>query len=108
MNMQDVHDDISNNNGNVNDDANATGAEAAGQNKITSNASKALVAAKRIYFGVGGGIDAFIEAAKRKKMVVDECSSAVGEIAIGRQNRCKVGNGDGSVSRCIVEVKNFR
>ena len=37
------------------------------------NTSKALVATKRLYFGVGGGVDAFIHEVEKRGMLVQEC-----------------------------------
>lgn len=90
------------------------------------NTSKALVATKRLYFGVGGGVDAFIHEVGKRGMVVRERSLAEvkekeRESKIGTQigssssdnNNNSVKNdmksdrysSAGSVSRCIVEVR---
>ncbi|KAF2839421.1 hypothetical protein M501DRAFT_933956 [Patellaria atrata CBS 101060] len=53
---------------------------------------KAMVAAKRIYFGVGGSVDAFKEEAAAKKAVAYEIENA------------EVGGGMG-VKRCLMEVQ---
>ncbi|KAF1835693.1 hypothetical protein BDW02DRAFT_629363 [Decorospora gaudefroyi] len=57
---------------------------------------KAVVAAKRVYFGVGGSVDAFREACARRGCVVGEVRfEGLGE------------EGEGGVRRCLVEVQMY-
>jgi protein-histidine N-methyltransferase len=55
---------------------------------------KAVVAAKRVYFGVGGSVDGF-------RMEVAEKGGVAGEIEFEGLN----GEGEGGVRRCLVEVQ---
>lgn len=54
---------------------------------------KALVAAKRVYFGVGGGVDAFKEVCAARGAVVAEVENSGVEM------------GSGGVRRCLLEVQ---
>lgn len=56
---------------------------------------KAVVAAKRVYFGVGGSVDGF-------RMEVAEKGGVAGEIEFEGLNG---GEGEGGVRRCLVEVQ---
>ncbi|KAF4304832.1 hypothetical protein GTA08_BOTSDO14220 [Botryosphaeria dothidea] len=54
---------------------------------------KAIVAAKRVYFGVGGGVDAFKEEAAARDAVVADVENSGVEM------------GQGGVRRCLLEVQ---
>lgn len=54
---------------------------------------KAIVAAKRVYFGVGGGVDAFKEEAAARGAVVADVENSGVEM------------GQGGVRRCLLEVQ---
>jgi protein-histidine N-methyltransferase len=56
--------------------------------------AKALVAAKRVYFGVGGSVDGF-------RMEVAEKGGVAGEVEFEGLD----GDGEGGVRRCLVEVQ---
>ena len=66
--------------------------------------SKALVATKRLYFGVGGSVDVF-------KEEVGEAGAVVGEVQNSGIEGCdkgvwgKAGTGRGGVGRCLLEVQ---
>ena len=72
-------------------------------NRTPVGTSKALIAAKRIYFGVGGSVNAFIEAAGRKGLVAKELAPV--DRGAGAGQGSEEGFKGGSVSRCIVEVR---
>ena len=59
-----------------------------------SKMSKAIVAAKRVYFGVGGGVDAF-------KEICADCNAVAYEVP---NSEDYVGGGSG-VRRCLMEVQ---
>ena len=66
----------------------------------TAHSSLALVAAKRIYFGVGGGVDAFMRSLEGR----GGGGGAQGREVWGSES-LRGGGGGGGVGRCVLEVR---
>ena len=72
------------------------------EDHVNMSDNVAYIAAKKLYFGVGGGVDAFVCEAKRRGLVAQFCNE---ESWKGRPNStANLGQIHDTVSRCVVKI----